>query len=295
MDPDMFSKWGFLLTWHGFFTFVGVVVALLLITRWCKKEGIIADTVYSVGVWAVLGGIVGARFVHVIDFWGRHYKDDIISVLYIWQGGIAIFGAVLGGFLGGSLYMIVRNRDGFIRFWNRWLRWMGRLEPIDLPSVGKLADIAAPAVLIGMAIGRIGDVINGEHFARVTSMPWGFVYDHPKTIALYEWAFRNEYVTHLANTVAHPVVVYEMIWDVVVASVLWLVFRNRLRPHGMLFVLFLGMYSLGRFFISFIREDRVWVVGLDESQVIALITLVITMTILITKAQVVSRRGHESP
>lgn len=294
MDPDMFQVGGFLLTWHGFFTFIGVSVAVTLIAYWSRKEDIPPDTVYSVAVWAILGGIVGARLVHVIDWWGRNYKDDPITVFYIWQGGIAIYGAVLGGFIGGAIYMVIRNRDGFINFWNSYLPWLGRMNKIDMPSVGRLADIAAPVVLFSMAIGRIGDIINGEHFARVTSMPWGFVYEHSQTVTLYIHNFTEASGKAIlparpidATPAAHPAVLYEMIYDVFVASILWLFFRNRLRPHGMLFALFLGMYSLGRFFISFIREDKIWVVGLDEAQIIALITLVITVTLLITKAQIV--------
>ena len=294
IDPDMFEIWNLVLTWHGFFTFVGVAVAVLLVAYWSRKEGISPDTVYSVAVWAILGGVVGARIVHVIDFWGRAYQDNPITVFYVWQGGIAIYGAVLGGFIGGALYMVIRNRDGFINFWNRWLPWMGRLNKIDMPSVGRLADITAPFILMSMAIGRIGDIINGEHFARVTSLPWGFVYDHPQTVNLYINSFTEAsggkdlpFPAVDAVPAAHPAVVYEIIYDVIVASILWFFFRNRLRPHGMLFVLFLGMYSLGRFFISFIREDKIWIVGLDEAQIIALITLVITVTFLITKAQIV--------
>ena len=80
-----------------------------------------------------------------------------------------------------------------------------------------------------------------------------------------------------------------MIWDGVILLVLWFGFRNRLRPHGMLFAVFLAMYSLGRFFISFVREDKIWIVGLDESQIISLIVLAITVTLLISKAQIVRR------
>lgn len=283
MDPDMIDVGNFVLTWHGFFTFIGVAVAVGLVAYWAKKEGIVPDTVYSVAVWTILGGVIGARIIHVIDFWGRIYQHDPISVFYVWEGGIAIFGAVLGGFLGGALYITVRNKNGLINFWNDYLPWLGRLNKVNLPSVGRLADITAPALVLTMAIGRIGDIINGEHFARITSLPWGFVYTHIETQALYESAGRR------SLTPSHPAVVYEMIWDVVIVGVLWFGLRNRLRPHGMLFAAFLAMYSLGRFFISFVRQDKVWIVGLDEAQIISLIVLSITLTLLISKAQIVRR------
>ena len=285
MDPDLIEMGNFVLTWHGFFTFIGVLVAVLLVAYWAKKEGIVPDTVYSVAVWVILGGVIGARIIHVIDFWGRIYKHDPISVFYVYEGGIAVFGAVLGGFLGGALYIIIRNRDGFINFWNSYFPWLGRLDKINLPSVGRLADITAPALILAMAIGRIGDIINGEHISRVTNLAWGFVYTHPKTQALYASIAQGR----SSLTPSHPAVVYEMIWDGVILGALWFVFRNRLRPHGMLFAVFLAMYSLGRFFISFVREDKIWIVGLDQSQIISLIVLAITVTLLISKAQIVRR------
>ena len=283
MNPNLIEVGNFVLTWHGFFTFVGVALAVTLVAYWAKKEGIVPDTVFSVAVWAILGGIIGARIVHVIDFWTRAYQHDPLSVFYVWEGGIAIFGAVLGGFGGGAIYVAVRNRDGLLNFWNKYLPWLGRLEKMTMPSVGRLADITAPALILAMAVGRIGDIINGEHIARVTNLWWGFVYSHPKTQLLYN----NIAEGRSSLTPSHPAVVYEMIWDGVVLGLLWFVFRNRLRPHGMLFAAFLALYSLGRFFISFIRQDRVWVAGLDESQIIALTVLAITVTVLISKAQVV--------
>ena len=282
MDPDMITLGSFVLTWHGFFTFVGVVIAVALVAYWANKEKIPPDTILSVSVWAILGGIIGARLVHVVDFWTRVYQNDPLSVFYIWEGGIAIYGAVLGGFAGGAIYALVRNRDGLINFWNRFLFFLGRIERMPMPSVGKLADLTAPALVLTMAIGRIGDIINGEHIARVTSMPWGFVYTHETTSDLYRINFGRSSLTP-----SHPAVVYEMIWDVAILGFLWFVLRNKLRPDGMVFVAFLALYSLGRFFISFIRQDQVWIVGLDMAQIISLIVMAITVTVLISKAQVI--------
>ncbi len=287
MDPDMLTLGSFVLTWHGFFTFVGVALAVALVSYWAKKENIPPDTILSVSVWAILGGIVGARLVHVVDFWTRVYQNDPLSVFYIWEGGIAIYGAVLGGFAGGAIYALVRNRDGLINFWNRFLFFLGRIEKMPMPSVGKLADLTAPALVLSMAVGRIGDIINGEHIARITSLPWGFVYTHEKTQRLYSFIAEGR----SSLTPSHPAVIYEMIWDVAVLGFLWFVLRNRLRPDGMVFVSFLALYSLGRFFISFIRQDKIWVVGLDMAQIIALIVLSITVTLLISKAQV-ARTGQ---
>ena len=112
MSPYLFKSTGFVVAWHGFFTFVAVAVAVFLAARWGSKEGLNADAIYSVSLWAIIGGIVGARVVHVIDFW-EIYGSNFTRAFYIWEGGVAIYGAILGGFFGGGLYIIIRNSDGF--------------------------------------------------------------------------------------------------------------------------------------------------------------------------------------
>ena len=294
IDPDMFEIGPFVLTWHGFLTFIAVALAVFLVGRWAKKEGLVTDAVYSVAVWAIIGGIAGSRIVHVIDFWDEFYSHNPWRIVQVWEGGIAIYGAILGGFILGAAYMIVRNHPRFLGMWNSLFKG-AKLERAPLPPVGRLADIAAPAMLIAMAVGRIGDIINGEHVAKFTDLPWAFVYTHPES------------PSHVAHTFAssHPAVVYEMILDLLVLAMIWPL-RNRLRPHGMLFALYLAGYSLGKFFISFLRTgtlpgmDQEWAIGLNEAQFIALIVLAITIPLLMVKAQfvkeeLVTRTRRASP
>lgn len=266
MDPDMFRVGNFILTWHGFLTFVAVALAVWLTARWAKREGIIPDTIYSVAIWAIVGGIVGARVVHVIDRWD-FYSLFPGQIFAVWNGGIAIWGAVLGGFVGGAAYAT----------WQK------------LP-VGKIADITAPALLLTMAFGRIGDIINGEHFSDPTGMPWGFAYTHLKTQALY--AQNN--LSSLTPT--HPTVVYEMLWDMAMFGLIWRL-RGRIRPDGMIFVLFLALYAVGRFFLSFLRLDKEWALGLNQAQLISIVILAITVPLLVYKAQLIKRppQGRVQP
>ena len=279
INPNLFEIGPFIISWHGFLTFVSVAVAVYLVHRWGTREGINPDALLSVAFWAVISGIIGARVIHIIDWWDSYYQYNPVSVLYFWQGGIAIFGAILGGFVGGSLYIMVRNSDWFLNFWGKWFRFMGEPERAPLPGIGHLADIAAPALLITMAIGRIGDVINGEHFASFTSLPWAFVYTHPDSPAFLRPS-------------SHPAVLYEMIWDLALVLVIWPL-RSRLRPQGMTFAMYLALYSVGRFFISFLRQEHnQYVLGLNEAQIIALIVLLVTVPLLVYKTQwVPARRG----
>jgi phosphatidylglycerol---prolipoprotein diacylglyceryl transferase len=275
MDPNIFAFGPFLLSWHGFFTFVAVAVAVFLVHRWGTREGLNSDGILSVAVWSIIGGIVGARLLHVVDFWGAVYQHNPLSVFYIWHGGIAIFGAILGGFAGGSLYIMIRNSNWFLKFWGKFFRFAGEPSKAPLPGIGRLADIAAPALLVAMSIGRIGDIINGEHFASFTNLPWGVVYTHPDSPGF-------------GRAASHPAVAYEMLFTLAMLLVIWPL-RNRLHPPGMLFALFLALYSTGRFFISFLREEfNSYFLGLNEAQVVALLVIAVTIPLLVYKAQIVS-------
>ena len=282
IDPDMIHVGSFNLTWHGFLTFIAVALAVFLVARWARQQGFDVDSVYSIATWCIIGGIVGSRALHVIDLWG-FYTDDPIRIIQIWNGGITIYGAVLGGFFGGAGYMLIRNHPRFLALWSKLFRG-ATLEPAPLPSIGRLADIAAPAMLIAMAVGRVGDVINGEHFAKASDLPWAFVYTHPQIQALYS----NNLLSSLSPS--HPAIVYEMLLDMAVLGVV-LAVRDRLRPYGMTFVLYLGLYSLGRFFISFLRLDKEWAIGLNEAQIVAIIVIALTIPLLAFKAQLVKVGG----
>ncbi len=281
INPNLIDVGNFVLSWHGVMTFVAVAVAVFLVARWGRKEGMIVDSIYSVAVWAIIGGVIGARILHVIDFWDEVYKDDFVSVFTVWSGGIAIYGAILGGFAGGALYIVIRNSDWFLAMWGKVFPFMGEPHRANLPGIGRLADITAPALLFAMAIGRVGDIINGEHFSKVTDLPWGFIYTHANSPGVF-------------RPPTHPAVAYELIFDLVLLAAIWPL-RDRLRPHGMFFALYLGTYSIGRFFLSFMREEFNEYFGvLNEAQVVAIIVVAITVPLLVWKAQFVRPAASRS-
>ena len=279
MDPLLINAGPFIISWHGLFTFIAVAAAVALTVYWGRKDGMSADAVYSVALWCIIGGIIGARVVHVIDFWGpcddpliRCYADNPMDVFKVWEGGIAIYGAIIGGFFGGAIYIKARNSDWFLGAWGRYFRFLGEPDRAPLPGVGHLADVAAPALLIAMAIGRIGDVINGEHFARASDLPWAFAYTHPNSPGYNQPA-------------SHPAVLYEMLFDLALAAAIW-PFRDRLRPRGMFFVMYGALYSVGRFFLSFLRLEANEYFGVfNQAQVLALIVILIAVPLLVYKAQ----------
>jgi len=223
----------------------------------------------------IIGGVIGARLLHVIDFWDEVYRDDFFSVFSVWSGGIAIYGAIIGGFIGGAAYIMIRNSEWFLAMWRTVFPFMGEAHKANLPGIGRLADITAPALLLAQAIGRLGDIINGEHFSKVTDLPWGVIYTNANSPGIF-------------RPPTHPTVGYELIFDLVLLAAIWPL-RDRLRPHGMFFTLYLATYSIGRFFLSFLREEFNEYFGgnLNEAQVVAIIVVIFTVPLLVWKAQIV--------
>ena len=252
IGPNLVSLGSFVLSWHGFFSFIAVASAVYLVGRWAPMYGIDPDDIYSIAIWGILGGIIGARIVHVIDNWA-FYSGNLGQILAIYAGGIALWGGLLGGFIGASIYALIFKHP-----------------------VGLIADITAPALLFVQSIGRLGDFVNGEHCAKAWDFALGFVWTNPASDA--------RVCDNGVGVAVQPVIAYEIIWNMIALVIIWKL-RGRLRPDGMLFTLYFALYSIGRFGVTFFREDRIWAYGLQEAQYIAILVLVITVPILIVKAR----------
>jgi prolipoprotein diacylglyceryltransferase len=220
------------------------------------------EALYAVATPAVIGGILGARLFHVIDCWSLcGYDKDPLLILQIWAGGIAIMGAVVVGALTGYILALRRG---------------------DIP-IGATADAAAAGIGIGMAIGRIGDIINGEHHAVPCGPPGICVtYDHPDSLGQGP-AFGPGDPRYSADPV-HLAVGYEMLWDLAgVALVLLL--RRRFagrKPEGRVFWIWLAFQSFGRLVISFLRIDKPDLFGLYQAQIVSIALIALSVPILIT-------------
>lgn len=252
IDPNLVKFGDFVIAWHGVFTAVGILAGVWLAARIFRGFGEDDEAVYNSALLAVPLAIVGARVLHVIGNWG-YYSQNTGKILLINEGGIAIWGAIVGGILGGLIY-VARSR---------------------LP-LGKYADAAGLGLLLGMAIGRIGDIINGEHLGTPSNLPWSVTYTNPDTLG------------ELGLSV-HPAVAYELLWDVAVLGLLlWLL--RRIEVRGVVFWLFLILYSVGRLWTHEFRKGRELLFGLQEAQVIALVVLLVSAPALLW----VWRRGINS-
>ncbi|MFQ5874965.1 MAG: prolipoprotein diacylglyceryl transferase [Dehalococcoidia bacterium] len=249
LDPNLVGG----LSWHGVFTALGVAIAVVVVARLAPSMKVDPSIVYSTATWAVPGGIVGARIVHVIDNWG-FFTDNPEEIFFIWRGGVGLFGAILGGTITGVVYAWTRGYP-----------------------VAKLADLTAPALLIAQAVGRVGDVINGEHFSNTTDLPWAWVHTHP------DWPGLNHPTPEFpgglpaipdeaAGIGYQPSVGYEMVMDVVLLFLIWRLL-GRVAPDGIVMLIYLSLYSLGRFAIQFSRDDPERLGALQQGHVISLIVI----------------------
>ena len=254
--PFLFESSSFLLSWHGVFSFIAVAAAVFLVGRWASLRNINPDDVYSIAVWGIICGIIGARLVHVIDNLqtGPNYLDNPLQIFAIWSGGIGVWGGILGGAIGGITYGLVKKMP-----------------------VMQIADLTAPAMLMAQSIGRLGDIVNGEHCAKATEYFFGFIWTHAQSAAVY-------CANTGLNASVQPVVAFEIIWNLTSLMLIWNL-KDRIKPAGMLFCLYLALYSAGRFLITFLREDRIWGMGLQEAHFIAIAVLAAMIPLLVFKAR----------
>ena len=257
IDPILIQAGPLVITWHGFFTAVGVLFGIWLATRLGVERGYSEDDIMSVALWGVIGGIVGARLMHVIDQWG-YYAQDPLAIVRVNEGGLAIWGSIIGGPLGGAIYA-----------WRRGF------------SIPRLLDIGGLGLILGMAIGRLGDVINGEHHCADATVPWAVRYTHPNTLGDL-------------GVPVHLAVGYELIWDVAVLAVcMWLLYRRAFPRDAMVFWTMIALYSLGRFFVQFYPLDTPFLVGLSQAQVLSFAVGALAVWILVYLASS-CRRGQSA-
>jgi phosphatidylglycerol---prolipoprotein diacylglyceryl transferase len=229
--------------WYGILMATAIVVALWMCHRQARREGLPADDIISVGQWAILAGLLGARMYEVIfnwDYYGQYPK----KIFAVWEGGLAMHGGLIVGPLVGI-----------------WLAYLW-----GVPILRGL-DVTAPSFAIGQAIGRWGNFFNEEAFGRPTDLPWKLYISPPHRPPGY---------THFDYF--HPAFLYESLWDLAIFFVLvgWL--RPRLREQpGALFFAYIGLYSIGRFAIEGLRLDSFWLGPFRVAQVASLLGVIIAI------------------
>lgn len=245
---------------YALFILIGIALAIWIGSRRFRQRGGPAGMILDIALWAVPFGIVGGRIFHVVTHWDYYFYPgaDLTKVFAVWEGGLAIFGALLFGSLGA----FIGARTAGIKFL-------------------AFADAIAPGVLVAQAIGRIGNYFNNELFGLPTTLPWGLEIstDNPAYPAGLP-----------AGVLFHPTFLYEMIWNLTGFAVLiWLDRKFKLR-WGQMFAAYLITYSIGRAFIESIRIDPSEIFfGLRTNVWSAIAGIAIGVALLVW-----SRRKHKS-
>jgi prolipoprotein diacylglyceryl transferase len=236
----------------------GIIVAVIWTGRRLTKRGAEPGIVLDIAFWAVLLGIIGARAYHVLTHWNDYFGpgENPLTAFYIWQGGIAIFGSLLGGALG----VFIGCRITGVRFWS-------------------FADALAPGLLLAQALGRFGNYFNHELYGQPTNLPWGLVIE--KSNAAFPIGLP-------AGTLFQPTFLYEMLWNVLGVTVLLLLERQYHYRWGQLIGLYFIFYGIGRVWFESIRIDpSVVFLGLRTNVWAALVAIVLGVVIF-----TVQRRRH---
>lgn len=227
------------LRWYGVLIASAVFIGIWLSQHLARHREIDPDVVADLAIWLVIGAIPAARLYYVAFQWD-FYHEHPEQIIQIWRGGIAIHGAILGGLLAMSLYSYFRR----LPFW-------------------QLADIIAPSLILGQAIGRWGNFFNSEAFGTPTDLPWKLL------IPLDQ---RPPGFADVAYY--HPTFLYESLWNLGVFGILMALFwRSPLNRPGTIALVYAITYSLGRFWIEGLRTDSLMFGPLRIAQGVSLLLI----------------------
>jgi len=243
---------------YGILIMLGAVLAGWIASREAKRRNLNPELVWDMFPWLIIGGIIGARIWHIltppasmveqgITAW--YYLTHPLDALSIWKGGLGIPGAVIGGAI--ALYIYCRK----YKF-----------------SFGLWTDIIAPGLALAQVVGRIGNYINQEVYGAPTDLPWAITIDRPYRLPEY-----------IDQATYHPLFAYEGIYNLInMAVLLWVgrKFGDRLKS-GDIFLLYLIIYPVGRFFLEFLRLDPSPVAGININQTIMAVIAICSTVFLI--------------
>ncbi|NLK70249.1 MAG: prolipoprotein diacylglyceryl transferase [Clostridiales bacterium] len=273
INSDAFTIFGLTVKWYGIIIAFGIVLAMLYGFSQMKKFGLDADRAIDCIFAGMIGGIIGARLYFVIIEW-ENYKGDFKSIFNIRNGGLAIYGGIIGAVLAAALVA-------------KWRKV--KLLP--------LLDIAGMGFLIGQGIGRWGNFTNHEAFGYNTDSIFGMSSGKIQEQIYYMTASLNPTDTSknaelVASLPVHPCFLYESVWCLL-GFALFAWFSKRRKYDGQLFLMYAGWYGLGRFFIEGLRTDSLMVGNLRVSQVLAAICVITSAILLIVIGQKVKSMGEE--
>lgn len=235
MNPIAFEIFGVPIRWYGIFIASAFLIGTIIGLAEARRKGIDEEMLIDLLLFAVPAALIGARAHYVIFSWDL-YKDNPIEVFNFRGGGLAIHGGIIAAVFVGWIFCKIRNQE----FW-------------------KFADLAAPSIVLGQAIGRWGNYTNQEAHGGPTDLPWGIIIDGIKV---------------------HPTFLYESIWNFLTFIFLLWYSRNKSKVDGEVFLLYIILYSIARYFIEGLRTDSLMWGQFRVAQLISLVSILIATILL---------------
>lgn len=243
IDRTILSIGNFHLYWYSVLIASGIIIGLYLLIKEANKQNINKDIIIDIAFYTIIWGIIGARIYYVI-FNYKPYITNLISILYIWEGGLAIYGAIIAGFIA----LIYQSKKKNIR-------------------LTKLADMIAPSLILAQAIGRWGNFFNQEAHGGVVSL------EYLKKIHIPNFIINGMYIN---GNYYQPTFFYESLWCIL-GFILLLIIRKiyKNRKDGTLIYIYLIWYGIGRFFIEGLRTDSLYLGIFRISQIVSIVIIII--------------------
>lgn len=261
VDPILVRIGPLAVHWYGALIVLGIVLGAQVASYLARRAGEDSETIWDMLLIVVILAVIGARIYHVfsqpasgLPGWD-YYRRDPIRAFYIWEGGLGIYGAIIGGALGVILFCLVRKL--------RPLVWL---------------DFGAPGMAIGQAIGRWGNYVNQELYGPPTTLPWGLRIPYWHRIPPY-----NDMATYPETTLFHPTFLYESLAAFALCLLLiWVAdrYRDRLREGDLLIGYLIG-YGVIRILTEMLRPDA-WMVGnIAAAQVMGIVLIIVGIGLLV--------------
>lgn len=265
LDPASTIKIGsFTIHWYGVIIAVGFLLAVAYALKRGNEFGLTQDDIIDMLLWAVPTAIVCARLYYVIFTPDEYFgAGKWINIVKIWNGGLAIYGGLIGAILVGGI--------------------VAKLRKLKLTA---LLDIVAPCFFIGQAIGRWGNFVNQEAFGSNTNLPWGMMSSTTMNFIADHYDDLGGKVSSYAPV--HPCFLYESLWCIIGFVLLHLYLKHR-KFDGEVFLMYIGWYGLGRFFIEATRTDSLYLANIKISQLVAGTCVLVSIVLIIIFRSMVKR------
>ncbi|MBA4383936.1 MAG: prolipoprotein diacylglyceryl transferase [Anaerolinea sp.] len=244
IDPIIFTIGHIHLRWYSLIVISAILIGVWLALKEAERKGFNKDKITDSLIWIIIAGIIGARIFHVIDHWPDEFAANPLRAFNIWEGGLAIWGGVIGGMIAAAI--------------------LARIQHWNLP---RLLDAFVPALVLAQAIGRVACIITGDAVGKPTNGPFGFAYTNP-----------NAMVPQL-GVYYTPTPVFEIVMNLAIFVLLWKLRKKNL-SDGMLTLIYLSLYSLLRFFVAFTSSYKIIALGLNQAQIVSVLVFAISMPLI---------------